>query len=84
MADRKFAMALLVNELAMDLLYFGERLDIDPDGKEELFKSGIAPRLAQASESLAALLEIPSKKPPARENGSTSDGDPCLETTRLR
>jgi hypothetical protein len=67
----KFAAALLVNELARDLLYLIERLPEDPGRleTETVYRTGIAPTLEEAATSIAKVLKVGGDRKPQGKEG---------------
>jgi len=50
---RVIGAATEVNELSRDLLYFIERLNLEPEASNQIYSQGIVPRLRRAEDRFA-------------------------------
>jgi hypothetical protein len=55
------------NELSRDLLYFAERLSLDPAAANQIYGTGILPRLRQAEAKFARYCGFVERKPAKSE-----------------
>jgi len=70
MDHRAIGVASEVRDLSRDLLYFAERLNLNPEAGLQIYQQGIEPRLRQARERLAACCGSPERILPQQETAT--------------